>query len=221
MMTGTGEATIFSMISRVESTKPPGVLISITTASSLLAAAESSARPMYSAVTGWIASSTVMRKTSAEQKAVSKKSTAKAWRIHGCRGCRQLPSCARLGRARAPVPIVLLKADVMVVTAAALSPRAWLLRYALNPGRQDCRVRVAAPGLCSGRLLAFCFLLDRGAPGSGRHRRTHERGARPRLRHGLRAHLRERRNLRRGRCEARHSSDRPRQRDGIPLRLRC
>ena len=40
-MTGTGEATIFSMISRVESTSPPGVFISIRTAWSWLAAADS------------------------------------------------------------------------------------------------------------------------------------------------------------------------------------
>ncbi len=32
MITGTGEAVIFSMIWRVESTRPPGVLISINTA---------------------------------------------------------------------------------------------------------------------------------------------------------------------------------------------
>src|ERR1035438_243792 len=67
MMTGTGEASIFSMISRVESTRPPGVLISMRTALSWWAAASSRARAMYSTVTGWMASSREMRRTSAEE----------------------------------------------------------------------------------------------------------------------------------------------------------
>src|SRR6266404_2563611 len=48
-MTGTGDATIFSMILRVESSSPPGVFNSISTALSLFRSASVSARPMYSA----------------------------------------------------------------------------------------------------------------------------------------------------------------------------
>src|SRR6266478_56130 len=66
MITGTGDAMIFSMMSRVESTSPPGVLISISTAWSWLAAADWRARSMYSAVMGWIASLTTILRTSAE-----------------------------------------------------------------------------------------------------------------------------------------------------------
>ena len=51
-MTGTGDATIFSMILRVESSSPPGVFNSISTALSLFRSASASARPMYSSVMG-------------------------------------------------------------------------------------------------------------------------------------------------------------------------
>ena len=57
-MTGTGEARIFSMIARVESSSPPGVCSSISTASALVWRACSMARSMYSALMGWMVSST-------------------------------------------------------------------------------------------------------------------------------------------------------------------
>src|ERR1017187_497987 len=57
-MTGTEDAEIFSIISRVELTRPPGVLISISTAWSLRRRASSMARAMYSALMGWIVSLT-------------------------------------------------------------------------------------------------------------------------------------------------------------------
>ena len=65
-MTGTVEPVIFSMISRVELMRPPGVLISINTAWSWLRCASSIAREMYSALMGWIVSSTTTFKISAE-----------------------------------------------------------------------------------------------------------------------------------------------------------
>ena len=68
-MTGTGEDSIFSMILRVESSNPPGVFISISTAWSWFAAAASKARPRYSTVTGWMTSLTSTFSTSAEQEA--------------------------------------------------------------------------------------------------------------------------------------------------------
>src|SRR5271165_1650571 len=56
-MTGTGDARILAMIDRVESTKPPGVRNSISTASAPVWRACSMARPMYSSLTGWMVSS--------------------------------------------------------------------------------------------------------------------------------------------------------------------
>src|ERR1017187_6676005 len=109
-----------------------------------------------------MASLTATRRTSAEQRAANRNSAAKqpgAWRIPGCRGHGQLPSCARAdtrgalslrGQARAAVPTRAKRElenrdGFMAVTAAALSPRAWLLGCASGPGPRDCRVRVAAP----------------------------------------------------------------------------
>src|SRR6266849_198471 len=77
MITGTGDAMIFSMMSRVESTNPPGVLISISTAWSWLAAADWRARSMYSAVMGWMASLTTILRTSAEAEEDSREDRAK------------------------------------------------------------------------------------------------------------------------------------------------
>ena len=56
-ITGTGDASIFAMIERVESTRPPGVRNSISTASALVCRACSMARPMYSSLMGWMVSS--------------------------------------------------------------------------------------------------------------------------------------------------------------------
>src|ERR1035441_2880963 len=109
-----------------------------------------------------MASFTATRRTSAEQTAANRNSAAKqpaAWRIQGCRGHGQLPSCARpdsrgrlslRGQARAPVPTRAKRElenrdGFMAVTAAALSPRAWLLTCVLGPGPRDCRVPIAAP----------------------------------------------------------------------------
>src|ERR1022692_2322732 len=133
MMTGTGEATIFSMMSRVESTRPPGVLISIRTAWSWFAAATASARPIYSAVTGWMASFTAMRKTSAEQDAAR---TAEARRAN------QKPDVGlRLRTENRELRTGL--EGFMAVAAAALSPRAWLPGCASFLGRRNCRAPVA------------------------------------------------------------------------------
>src|SRR5882762_4493579 len=66
-MTGTGEAVIFSMMSRVELTRPPGVLVSISTAWAFLACASAMARPMYSSVVGWIVSFRTIFSTSADE----------------------------------------------------------------------------------------------------------------------------------------------------------
>ena len=52
------------MILRVESISPPGVLNSISTASSLFCFAASSARPMYSSVMGLMVSATTNFRTS-------------------------------------------------------------------------------------------------------------------------------------------------------------
>ena len=57
-ITGTGDASILAMIERVESTSPPGVRNSISTASALVWRACSMARPMYSSLIGWMVSST-------------------------------------------------------------------------------------------------------------------------------------------------------------------
>ncbi len=51
-ITGTLELVIFSMISRVELSRPPGVFISINTACAPVRAALSMAREMYSALIG-------------------------------------------------------------------------------------------------------------------------------------------------------------------------
>jgi len=51
-MTGTEDAVIFSMITLVELSRPPGVLISINIALSLVRCAWSMAREMYSALMG-------------------------------------------------------------------------------------------------------------------------------------------------------------------------
>src|SRR2546425_2109795 len=102
MITGTGDAMIFSMMSRVESTNPPGVLISISTAWSWLAAADCRARSMYSAVMGWMASLTTILRTSAEAEDDSREDRAKMMSSN---------RSVRMGSA-----------------AAALSPRAGLLR---------------------------------------------------------------------------------------------
>src|SRR5580693_5896656 len=83
MMTGTGEATIFSMISRVDSTRPPGVLISMRTAWSLFLSAAARARATYSAVTGWMASSSWIFRTSAEETVARNTETITAKRIRG------------------------------------------------------------------------------------------------------------------------------------------
>src|SRR5882724_2145038 len=101
MITGTGEAMIFSMMSRVESTNPPGVLISISTAWLWLAAADWRARSMYSAVMGWMASLTTILRTSAEVKEDRRETSAKA---------------------------MTNRDNLMDAAAAALSPRAGLLR---------------------------------------------------------------------------------------------
>src|ERR1017187_10641517 len=123
-----------------------------------------------------MASSTTIFKTSAEEKEVNRKSTARkqaAWRnqSRNCLGHRQLPSFARLdsrgrlslrGRGRVPVPtqtLVLTQTAVPTLAPlttenrelrtgfmAALSPRAWLLRCVSGPGRRNCRVRVAGRG---------------------------------------------------------------------------
>src|SRR5712692_9978656 len=103
MITGTGDAMIFSMMSRVESTNPPGVLISISTAWSWLAAADWRARSMYSAVMEWIASLTTILRTSAEAEEHNRRETR----------------AKMMSRNRD---------DLMDAAAAALSPRAGLLR---------------------------------------------------------------------------------------------
>src|SRR5271165_2006529 len=59
-MTGTGDDVIFSMMSRVELTRPPGVFISMSRAWALRRWASSMARAMYSALMGWMVSSTLM-----------------------------------------------------------------------------------------------------------------------------------------------------------------
>src|SRR5216684_4414098 len=66
MTTGTWDPVIFSMILRVESTSPPGVLISINKAWSLRRWASSMARAMYSSVMGWMVSLITTLSTSAE-----------------------------------------------------------------------------------------------------------------------------------------------------------
>jgi hypothetical protein len=55
-----------SMISRVELTSPPGVFISINTASAWVRVACSIAREMYSALMGWIVSFTTTFTISAD-----------------------------------------------------------------------------------------------------------------------------------------------------------
>src|ERR1700676_3470378 len=69
MIMGMGEDRIFSMMSRVDSSKPPGVLISISKAWALLRSASAMARPMYSSVIGWIESFTTIFNPSAEEEA--------------------------------------------------------------------------------------------------------------------------------------------------------
>src|SRR6266436_5256213 len=72
MITGTGEARILLMISRMASITPPGVLSSIRTASSFSAAAWSIARSMRSWVAAWMVSSMTIFKTWALDKEQSK-----------------------------------------------------------------------------------------------------------------------------------------------------
>src|ERR1035441_1112134 len=86
----------------------------------------------------------------------------------------------------------------MAVAAAALSPRTWLLGCASGLGRRNCRAPVGAPARCSGRLLPFYFLANRGAQVSDRPLPTHECGERPRPGRGPRGRRRERRNFRQG-----------------------
>ena len=56
MMTGTGEASMSATISRVESSRPPGVPMEMRTAEAWRAAASSRPRLRYSAVMGWMVS---------------------------------------------------------------------------------------------------------------------------------------------------------------------
>src|ERR1035441_7429587 len=113
-----------------------------------------------------MASSTTIFKTSAEEKEVNRKSTARkqaAWRnqSRNCLGHRQLPSFARLdsrgrlslrGRARGPAPTQTAVPTLAPLTTenrelrtgfmAALSPRAWLLRCVSGPGRRNIQEQV-------------------------------------------------------------------------------
>src|ERR1700758_3296164 len=77
-MTGTGESTIFSMISRVDSTRPPGVLISISRTWAFFALASARARPMYSSVMGWMVSLRTILRTSALERWAAKRRTRPA-----------------------------------------------------------------------------------------------------------------------------------------------
>src|SRR3982751_1911501 len=70
MITGTGEAMMASMMSRVASESPPGVWIWIRMASALISVAYWIPRWMYSVVMGWMVSWIVTLTTSAREKLI-------------------------------------------------------------------------------------------------------------------------------------------------------
>src|SRR5882762_9149213 len=98
------------MMSRVELTRPPGVLISISTAWAFLVCASARARLMYSSVMGWIVSFRTIFSTSADE-GVGKISTVKSpaayratratnddfiWGGSGCAFCASLAASTLL-----------------------------------------------------------------------------------------------------------------------------
>src|SRR5882724_6229917 len=153
MITGTGEAMIFSMMSRVESTNPPGVLISISTAWLWLAAADWRARSMYSAVMGWMASLTTILRTSAEAEEDSREDRAK--RMSSNRSVRMGSAAAALSPRAG-----LLRAPFDAVTGAA----SILLSY-LTPLRgfrlSTCATHGLRRGLCSCAASRLAAATDR------------------------------------------------------------
>ncbi len=64
-ITGTFDVISFSTMERVESSSPPGVVISMTTASECSLAARARPRSMNSSLIGWITSLRLSRRTSA------------------------------------------------------------------------------------------------------------------------------------------------------------
>src|SRR3954454_15349035 len=115
MMTGTGEARIFSMIFRMDESRPPGVRRSIRTALALVVFASVRPRSMYSAVMGWMASSTVILRTSAKEgsdarrKKKTRKPKSRALRIRLVPGYRELFVDGALERLSVLVPGIQLQ----------------------------------------------------------------------------------------------------------------
>ena len=157
-MIGMGEAKNFSMMPRVESTRPPGVLISISSACALVAFASSRARPRNSSVTGLMVSFSTTLRTSAEPCGTATRKNVAT--MHARRRKEEISSVGQWLRFLRE-----LGCD------GALQ----------SEGRRRWQDPDAEPVHRSGRLPPFYCLADRGGREPAEHRRRLEAKSRLRL----------------------------------------